>query len=31
LTDRLIASTAPLNSAGVDEIDEDNPDQEQED
>jgi hypothetical protein len=31
LTDRLIASTAPLNSAGADEIDEDNPDQEQED
>lgn len=31
LTDRLIASTAPLNSAGVDEIDEDNPDHEQED
>lgn len=25
LTDRLIASTAPLNSAGADEIDEDNP------
>ena len=31
LTDRLIASTAPLNSAGADEIDEDNPDPEQED
>lgn len=31
LTDRLIASTAPLDSAGADEIDEDNPDQEQED
>lgn len=31
LTDRLIASTAPLNSAGADEIDEDNPDKEQED
>ncbi len=31
LTDRLIASTAPLNSAGADEIDEANPDQEQED
>ncbi len=31
LTDRLIASTAPLESAGVDEIDEDNTDQEQED
>ena len=31
LTDRLIASTAPLNSAGADEIDEDNPDHEQED
>ena len=31
LTDRLIASTAPLNSVGADEIDEDNPDQEQED
>ncbi len=31
LTDRLIASTAPVNSAGADEIDEDNPDQEQED
>ncbi|MBK6706440.1 MAG: ribosome maturation protein RimP [Sphingomonadales bacterium] len=31
LTDRLIASTAPLNSAGADEIDQDNPDQEQED
>jgi ribosome maturation factor RimP len=31
LTDRLIASTAPLNSAGVDEIDEDNLEHEQED
>jgi ribosome maturation factor RimP len=31
LTDRLIASTAPLNSAGADEIDEDNPVNEQED
>jgi ribosome maturation factor RimP len=31
LTDRLIASTAPLNSAGVDEIDETNPEHEQED
>ena len=31
LTDRLIASTAPLNSAGADEIDQDNPDHEQED
>jgi ribosome maturation factor RimP len=31
LTDRLIASTAPLNSAGVDEIDEHNPEHEQED
>jgi ribosome maturation factor RimP len=31
LTDRLIASTAPLNSAGADEIDETTPDEEQED
>lgn len=31
LTDRLIASTAPLNSAGVDEIEETNPVHEQED
>jgi ribosome maturation factor RimP len=32
LTDRLIASTAPLNSAGADELDEDiNPEHEQED
>lgn len=31
LTDRLIASTAPLNSAGADEIDETNPEHEQED
>lgn len=31
LTDRLIASTAPLESAGADEIDEDNPEHEQED
>lgn len=31
LTDRLIASTAPLESAGADEIDEDNPADEQED
>ncbi len=31
LTDRLIASTAPLNSDGVDEVDEDNPNNEQED
>jgi ribosome maturation factor RimP len=31
LTDRLIASTAPLNSAGVDEIDQETLDEEQED
>jgi ribosome maturation factor RimP len=31
LTDRLIASTAPLNSAGVDDIDTTNPEHEQED
>jgi ribosome maturation factor RimP len=31
LTDRLIASTAPLNSAGADEIDDETPDHEQED
>jgi ribosome maturation factor RimP len=31
LTDRLIASTAPLNSAGVDEIDDETPEHEQED
>jgi ribosome maturation factor RimP len=31
LTDRLIASTAPLNSVGADEIDETTPDEEQED
>jgi ribosome maturation factor RimP len=31
LTDRLIASTAPLNSVGADEIDEFNPEHEQED
>jgi ribosome maturation factor RimP len=31
LTDRLIASTAPLNSVGADEIDDNHPEEEQED